>query len=262
MTPSVIRIDDLILSHDRQVAVSGLSGSFAPGSLTAITGPNGAGKTTLLRALAGLHAPDAGCIIGTSSAGRTIGTSGAGSIIGTAGRIALLPQASQLDRSFPISCRDMVALGHWPRLGAFRGQTPAMRDEVWQAMEAVGLAELASRAVGSLSSGQFQRALFARLIVQDAPILLLDEPFTAVDEPTGADLLKLLLGWHKAGKTVIVVLHDLQLIQRAFPQTLLLAGVPIAWGSTASVLTTANIHRARLGNWIEPYVETQQWPAA
>jgi zinc/manganese transport system ATP-binding protein len=235
MTPPAIRVDDLTLSYDRRVAVSGLSGSFAPGSLTAIAGPNGAGKTTLLRALAGLHAPDAGRITGTT------------------GQIALLPQASQLDRSFPISCRDMVALGHWPRLGAFRGQTPAMRDAVRQAMEAVGLVELANRAVGSLSSGQFQRALFARLIVQDAPVLLLDEPFTAVDERTGADLLSLLLGWHKAGKTVIAVLHDLQLIQRDFPETLLLAGEPIAWGPTSTVLTPANIHRARLGSWIAPY---------
>ena len=235
MTPQTIAIGDVTLSYDRQVALSGLSGSFAPGSLTAIAGPNGAGKTTLLRALAGLHVPDAG------------------RIAGTAGQIALLPQASQLDRSFPISCRDMVALGHWPRLGAFRGQTPAMRDAVNQALEAVGLAELANRAVGSLSSGQFQRALFARLIVQDAPILLLDEPFIAVDERTGADLLNLLLGWHKAGKTVIAVLHDLQLIQREFPETLLLAGEPIAWGPTSMVLTPANIHRARLGNWIVPY---------
>jgi zinc/manganese transport system ATP-binding protein len=244
MTPPTIAIGDVTLSYDRQVALSGLSGSFAPGSLTAIAGPNGAGKTTLLRALAGLHAPDTG------------------HITGTAGQIALLPQASQLDRSFPISCRDMVALGHWPRLGAFRGQTPAMRGAVSEALEAVGLTELASRPVGSLSSGQFQRALFARLIVQDAPILLLDEPFTAVDERTGADLLNLLLGWNKAGRTVIAVLHDLQLIQRAFPQTLLLAGVPVAWGATAAVLTPANLHRAKLGGWIEPCGETRQRPAA
>ncbi len=232
MTPPAIRVENLTLSYDGQVAVSGLTGCFAPASLTAIAGPNGAGKTTLLRALAGLHPPDAGRIEGVHPA---------------KGRVALLPQASQLDRSFPISCLEMVALGHWARIGAFRGQTPAMRHGVRAALAAVGLADLAGRPVGSLSAGQFQRALFARLMVQDAPVLLLDEPFNAVDERTAADLLELVLGWHAAGKTVIAVLHDLHLIQRAFPQTLLLAGVPIAWGPSAACLTPANIRRARLG---------------
>ena len=232
MTPPAIQIDGLTLSYDGQIAVSGLSGCFAPGSLTAIAGPNGAGKTTLLRALAGLHPPAAGRIDGIER---------------TRGQIALLPQASQLDRDFPISCLDMVALGHWTRIGAFHGLTPALREAVRAALAAVGLADLAARPVGSLSAGQFQRALFARLIVQDAPILLLDEPFTAVDERTAADLLELVQGWHVAGRTVIAVLHDLHLIQRAFPQALLLAGVPIAWGTTESCLTPANIRRARLG---------------
>ena len=186
----------------------------------------------MLRAIAGLHRPDGGQIH---------------AIAAVKHRIALLPQASQLDRSFPISCLEMVALGHWARIGAFRGQTAAMREAVLAALASVGLADLAGRPVGSLSAGQFQRALFARMIVQDAPVLLLDEPFTAVDERTAADLLNLVLGWHAAGKTVIAVLHDLQLIERAFPETLLLAGVPIAWGPTAACLTPANIGRARLG---------------
>jgi zinc/manganese transport system ATP-binding protein len=232
MKPPAIRVEDLTLSYDGQVAVSGLSGVFAPGSLTAIAGPNGAGKTTLLRALAGLHAPDAGRIYGVAP---------------KAHEIALLPQASQLDRSFPISCLDMVALGHWARTGAFGNQTGAMREAVRAALASVGLADLGGRPVGSLSTGQFQRALFARMIAQDAPVLLLDEPFTAVDERTAEDLLDLVLGWHRDGKTVIAVLHDLHLIQRAFPETLLLAGTPIAWGPSAACLTPANISRARLG---------------
>ena len=252
MTPPPIRVKNLTLSYDRQIAVSGLSGCFAPGSLTAIAGPNGAGKTTLLRALAGLHRPDSGTIDGVGQAG---------------GPFALLTQASQLDRSFPISCQEMVALGHWSRIGAFRSQTQPMRDAVRAALAAVGLAELAARPVASLSAGQFQRALFARLIVQDADILLLDEPFTAVDERTAADLLALVLAWHAAGRTVIAVLHDLHLIQRAFPETLLLAGVPIAWGPSAACLTPENISRARLGmaGWNdEPRVErpTLRRPAA
>ena len=236
MIPPAIRVENLTLSYDGQKAVSGLSGTFEPGSLTAIAGPNGAGKTTLLRALAGLHRPDGGYVHTIASAPAP-----------AKHQIALLPQASQLDRGFPISCLEMVALGHWAQIGAFRGQTPTMRAAVRAALASVGLTELAARPVGSLSAGQFQRALFARMIVQDAPVLLLDEPFTAVDERTAADLLALMLGWHAAGKTVIAVLHDLQLIERAFPETLLLAGIPIAWGPTAACLTPANIGRARLG---------------
>ncbi len=232
MRPPAIRVENLTLSYDHQAAVSGLSGSFAPGSLTAVAGPNGAGKTTLLRALAGLHRPDAGRIRIDPPAKHPI---------------ALLPQASQLDRFFPISCLEMVALGHWARIGAFRGQTAAMREAVRDALDAVGLTQLAARPVGSLSAGQFQRALFARMIVQDAPVLLLDEPFNAVDERTAADLLDLVLGWHTAGKTVIAVLHDLRLIEQAFPETLLLAGTPIAWGHTPACLTPANIRRAAVG---------------
>ena len=251
MKPPPIRVENLTLSYDGQRAVSGLSGCFAPGSLTAIAGPNGAGKTTLLRALAGLHAPDSGRIVVGHGA------------VPARGQIALLPQASRLDRAFPVTCQEMVALGHWRRIGAWRGQTPAMAEAVRAALASVGLADLAARPVGNLSAGQFQRALFARMMVQDAPVLLLDEPFTGVDERTAADLLDLVFGWHRAGKTVIAVLHDLRLIRRAFPETLLLARTPIAWGPSAACLTPENIRaaRLRLDDWDEgPDLEPEPAP--
>ncbi|MFC0384265.1 metal ABC transporter ATP-binding protein [Muricoccus vinaceus] len=223
-----IRLSDVTLSHERRPAVHHLSGEFAPGSLTAIVGPNGAGKTTLLRAIAGLHPLDEGRIECPAE------------------RIALLPQMSALDRSFPIACLDVAMLGHWSRSGAFRGIGAAARAVAEAALEAVGLSGFSRRPVGSLSAGQFQRLLFARLLVQDAPVILLDEPFNAVDARTAADLLSLVRGWHGQGRTVVAVLHDLDLVRREFPETLLLARDPIAWGGTEGALAASNRLRARM----------------
>jgi zinc/manganese transport system ATP-binding protein len=228
MTPAALTLADLTICHGRRPAVHHLSGRFAPGSLTAIVGPNGAGKSTLLRALAGLHSPESGRIAQAGTA-----------------RIALLPQLASLDRAFPIACRDVVMQGLWPRIGAFRAVPADEQARVDAALAAVGLAGLAKRPVGSLSAGQLQRLLFARLLVQDADILLLDEPFNAVDAKTAADLLRLIRQWHGEGRTVIAVLHDLDLVAREFPETLLLARDLIAWGPTEQALSPANRLKAR-----------------
>jgi zinc/manganese transport system ATP-binding protein len=96
-----------------------------------------------------------------------------------------------------------------------------------------------------LSSGQFQRVLFARLLVQDAHLIVLDEPFTAIDARTTQDLLRLVRTWHGEGRTVIAVLHDLDQVREHFPDTLLLARESIAWGATAQVLCSENLRQAR-----------------
>ena len=229
--PPPIVLDDVTLKHGSVVAVDGLSGVFAPGSLTALIGPNGAGKSTLLRAIAGLH----------KLSGGRIDRGGL-----TAADIALLPQGGSLDRSFPISCRDVVALGFSGRVGAFRAMSADRLRTAERALAAVGLPDHAARPIGALSAGQFQRVLFARMIVQDAPVLLLDEPFSAVDASTTEDLLGILRLWHSQGRTIITVLHDLDLVHDAFPRTLLLDGDLVAWGPTAAALTEANRHRAGL----------------
>lgn len=225
-----IRISGLTVAYERHPAVHHLSGRFAPGSLTAIVGPNGAGKSTLLRAIAGLHRPDEGRV---EAAPATT-------------RLALLPQAAAVDRSFPIACLDVVMLGLWPRLGPFRRVPPAERDRARAALAAVGLEGFERRPVGGLSAGQFQRLLFARLLVQDADVILLDEPFNAVDARTAADLLALVRRWHGEGRTVVAVLHDLELVRESFPECLLLAREPVAWGPTAEVLSAANRLKARM----------------
>ena len=214
-----IGLDRLTLRHGSQDVVRDLSGTFAPGSMTALTGENGAGKTTLLRALAGLHPPASGAI-------------DRGGL--KPSDIALLPQGSQLDRSFPIACRDVVALGLSGRIGPFRGIGPRQLKEAEQALASVGLPDLGGRAIGALSAGQFQRVLFARLILQDAPVLLLDEPFAAVDAATARDLLGTLHRWHRQGRTIVTVLHDIDMARAHFPDTLHLNGERTAWGPTAA----------------------------
>jgi zinc/manganese transport system ATP-binding protein len=228
VTPA-IRLQDLTVGYDRQAALQQVSGSFGTGSLTAVMGPNGAGKTTLLKAICGLLQPSAGRVE-LEGADRD--------------QIAYLPQRSEIDRSFPISVQDVVGLGHWRRTGAFRpvGRTGA--ETVARALAQVGLEDAARRPIGALSAGQFQRVLFARLIVQDCPLVLLDEPFAAVDARTIADLLEIVRAWHRERRTVVVVLHDLARARADFPETLLLAREVVDWGPTERVLHPDNLLRA------------------
>ncbi len=231
MTPAPIRLEHLTLRRGGLDVLRDLTGSFAPGSLTAVAGPNGSGKSTLLLALSGLLPVTSGCIDRGGLDARAV---------------ALLPQEGRLERSFPISCRDVVALGWTARLGLFRRFGREQYAVADQALDAVGLGGLGERSIGALSAGQFQRVLFARTIVRDAPVILLDEPFSAVDAATEDDLMALVRLWHRQGRTVVAVLHDLELIRAQFPDTLLLGSDAFAWGATETVLTAPAIRQARL----------------
>ncbi|MBX4907893.1 MULTISPECIES: metal ABC transporter ATP-binding protein [Rhizobium] len=228
MTP-LIRLDNLTIAYNRHPAVHHVSGAFAPGSLTAIAGPNGAGKSTLLKAIMGELRPAEGRV--EHRLGRA--------------EFGYLPQAAEIDRRFPISVIDTVMLGVWKARGAFSRVGPLDLKRAGEALAAVGLDGFASRHVGSLSAGQFQRVLFARLLLQDAGVILLDEPFTAIDARTTRDLVELVIRWHGEGRTVIAVLHDFELVRAHFPQTLLLARELVGWGSTAEVMSSANLMKAR-----------------
>lgn len=198
------------------------------GALLAVVGPNGSGKSTLIKSIAGVLRPlDGRCRV----------TPGL--------RIAYLPQQSELDRSFPARVGDLVALGLWQRRGLLGRHRAEDRRAVTDALAAVGLDGFARRSIDSLSGGQLQRALFARVLVQDADLILLDEPFNAIDERTIRDLTRLIHRWRGEGRTIVTVVHDLDLVRAEFPQTLLLARRAIAWGPTHEVLTPATLHRAR-----------------
>ena len=160
-------------------------------------------------------------------------------------RMAYLPQVSDIDRGFPIDVRDCVLLGCWGKAGAWGAVTSAMLGQVDAALHRVGLEGFERRGIGSLSSGQLQRVLFARLLVQDAELILLDEPFNAIDAKTTAALLALVQQWQRQQRTVIAVLHDDALVRQYFPATLLLARELVGWGATSEVLTEANLQRAR-----------------
>lgn len=227
MTRPALRIENLTVTHGRHPAVHHLSFDLKPGGLMAVVGPNGAGKSTLLRAIAGLHKPSGGRIAGFTS-----------------GQVALLPQQALLDRAFPLTCRDAVLFGLWSESGAFRATPEPARIET--ALDAVGLHGFARRPVGSLSAGQFQRVLFARLLLQDAPVILLDEPFNALDARTATDLLAVMRRWHGEGRSILAVLHDIDLVRREFPETLLLAREAVAVGATDAVLSSENRLRARM----------------
>jgi len=227
---SVIELDEICLGWRDKMAVRDLSGRFLRGSLTAVVGPNGAGKSTLLRGIMGWVSLLAGRI-------RFCGRSG--------DDVAFMPQQGDFDASFPITTREFVAMGAWRRVGPWRGFSFRERDRLEEALAAVGLADFGRRPLATLSGGQLQRALFARLMLHDADIYMLDEPFSALDRATTEDLMALLEAWHAQGKTVIAVLHDLDLVRKHFPQTLLLAGQGVAWGPTEDVLTPENLHLAR-----------------
>lgn len=225
----VLAFENLTLGYDRHPAVHHLDCEIPRGALLAVVGPNGAGKSTLLKAIAGELEPLEGRYrLGVCRE-----------------RIAYLPQRGELELGFPLSVFDMVAMGLWHRLGAFGALGRDEAARVHDTLARVGLTGLESRPVGTLSGGQLQRARFARLMLQDAELLVLDEPFNAIDTRTTEDLSALMLGWHAEGRSIVAVLHDMELVRRVFPQCLLLAREPLGFGATASVLTPELLARAR-----------------
>lgn len=194
-----ISFDNVTLGYDLHPAVHHRSLEIKQGSMVALVGPNGAGKSTLLKGIMG-QLKSLGGLISLGQLNHS--------------QIAYLPQLSQVDRSFPITVREMVALGAWGVLGAFK------------------------------SVSEEQRVLFARLLLQKTELILLDEPFTGVDARTSADLITQIKRWQTDVKTIVAVLHDLHQVKAHFPTTLLLSRRAIAYGHTNGVLTEENLQRA------------------
>jgi zinc/manganese transport system ATP-binding protein len=214
-----VLLREVTVRYGRRVALEAVSGEFVSGSLTAVVGANGAGKSTLLAAIAGVVPLAAGVVNRPARQ-----------------RLAYLPQLAAIDRDYPLTVSELITLGGWREFGAFHSPGTALRARAAAVAETVGLTGRLRRPIGEISVGEFQRALFARLILQDAAVILLDEPFAAVDAETMSMLLDQVMRWHQEGRTVIAVLHDLNIVQARFPSTLVLARGCVAWGATEAAL--------------------------
>ncbi len=221
-----IIINDLHVHYGATIALNGIKGEIEPGSLTAVVGPNGGGKSTFIKALAGILKPSTGGIIHQCK--DTCDS-------------AYLPQYTAVDHDFPVTVEEVISMGLWRKIGAFKGFSKDNRALIHKATCQVGLEGMEQRLIKTLSGGQFQRMLFARIILEDSSLIILDEPFTAIDVHTSEALIKLIGDWHKSGKTILLVLHDLQMAKKYFDKTIILARECIAWGDTKKVLTEDNI---------------------
>ncbi|MEP1209938.1 MAG: zinc ABC transporter ATP-binding protein AztA [Rhizobiaceae bacterium] len=237
---SAVIFRDLTLGYGGHPAVHHLDGVIERGSLTAVVGANGSGKSTLLKGVVGMLQPLGGsCELNPDM------------------RIAYLPQQAEIDRTFPARVIDLVSLGLWAERGLLGRHTRKDHVRVVEALASVGLEGFEKRGLDTLSGGQLQRALFARVLVQDANLVLLDEPFNAIDATTLRDLVALIQRWHDEGRTIMVVAHDLALVRETFSQSLLLARRPVAWGETAETLRSENLLRA--GHFNEAWDDEAPW---
>lgn len=226
----LLSFHNLSVKYRDQMALKNLTGQIEEGSLTAILGPNGGGKSTFLKTLMNFHKPFKGSIKRRDL---------------SQDQIAYLPQHTEIDRSFPLTVREVVAMGLTQEHGFFNNLDQIYDQKIKEALNQVGLSKHIDRALNTLSGGQFQRVLFARLSLQRSQLILLDEPFAAMDHTTIEDLMKLILNWHHQGKTILVVTHDFELVRTYFSQTMLLAKEMIAWGNTKDVLTLDHLRKAK-----------------
>lgn len=239
MTPTpdpALELRGLSVSLQARPVLDEVSATFPTGRVSGIVGPNGAGKSTLLRASLGLVPRSSGEVLVL------------GAPVGRVCRdVAYVPQRDGLDWDFPITVSEVVAMGRYAAIGWFRRIGRADRAAVAHSLDRVGLDGLGPRPIGQLSGGQRQRVLFARALAQEAPLLLLDEPFAAVDARTEAALLEVLRAQCRQGGSAVVVHHDLRTARSEFDWALLLGSGIARCGHPEDVLTPALVVEAYAG---------------
>ena len=219
--PVAIQIRNLACGYRDLTLFRELSIDIDAGTTLAVLGANGSGKSTFVKMMLGVIPPLSGQIIWPKGRPHEIG---------------YLAQLTEFDRRFPIRVRDLVSMGAWRGFGLWSGLDREGRNRVAAALEEVGLLSIADRPLHALSRGQLQRSLFARVMLQDAPLILLDEPFAAVDQSTEEHLLAIVRDWRRDGRVVVLVVHDLSSVLDHCTQVLLLGGGEATYGSVESVL--------------------------
>lgn len=228
----VFESENLFVNFGKNAVLWDVSFQIPPGIMLSIVGPNGAGKSTLLKAALGLIAPLSGRI---DFFGKPLAESRP--------KIAYVPQRETVDWDFPIQVLEVVLMGRYRTLGAWRRWRAADREAAMHALRLVGLDAFANRQIGELSGGQQQRLFLARALVQNPDLLLLDEPFSAIDLATEKSLVALLQDFTKKGKTVIAVHHDLPTVPQYFDWALLLNTRVIACGPVSEVFHPENLQK-------------------
>ncbi len=227
-----LSVYDLTVAYHRKPVVWDVGFDVPPGSLVGIVGPNGAGKSTLLKAVMDLIPRASGRV-------RVFGKT----YRENRQRVGYVPQRESVDWDFPVDALDVVTMGLYSKLGWLRPVRKKHREAAMEALQRVGIADLAKRQISQLSGGQQQRTFLARALVQDADLYLMDEPFAAVDAATERAIVEILRDMKGRGKTAVVIHHDLQTVPEYFDYVILLNMRIVAHGPVDEVFTSENLQK-------------------
>ena len=231
----IITSDLTVTYNNGNTALRNVSFEIPQGTITALVGVNGAGKSTLFKALMGFMPTIKGEI---SILGQSVKSALKGN------NIAYVPQAEEVDWSFPVLVRDVVMMGRYGHMGFFRKTTPNDILEVDYALNRVGMTNFKDRQIGELSGGQRKRVFLARALAQKSQVILLDEPFTGVDVKTETAIIELLGEMRKEGKIMLVSTHNLGSVPEFCDRTILIKETVLAYGKTENTFTRQNLELA------------------
>jgi manganese/zinc/iron transport system ATP- binding protein len=231
MEKPILELHNLTITYQNKPAIWNIDYEIPGGRMVGIVGPNGSGKTTMMKTIMGLIEPGSGYV-------RVFGKK----LYEVRGRIAYVPQRSSVDWDFPINVLDTVLMGRYRPQGLFRRTNRQDRDIAWESLQKVGMEKYAKRQISQLSGGQQQRVFIARALAMQADLYLLDEPMAGVDATTEDTIISLLQDMREAGKTIMVVHHDLQTAHRYYDWLVMMNTRLVATGPTEEVFTEQNLH--------------------